>query len=1038
MRKQILGLDLGTNSIGWALLAVDDNQPVSIVDLGCRIFTRAVEEKTPIPKNAARRNSRLTRRVLQRRSARKKRMQNYLIKLGFLPETLRNNLSPEIILNEIGDPYRLRAIALDAKLKPHELGRVLLHLTQRRGFLSNRKTILGDMIDDPDVLQVIEEMENADDVSPEVAKEETAFKNDIKLLKDKIDKAGARTLGEYLAICHDGPCRRNRLRWGGHLRTDRQMYREELALICEQQAKHHPALTEQVQQELEKIIFFQRPLKFKKDSIGKCSLETDKPRAAIAKLESQQFRYLQDINNLEFFDYHSESWTALSKEQKTILIDLFEKNAFLTFPKIRKALKLTKCEFNLERGDKKLKGNITACKIRKFIDDWDRYPESRQFALVEDLVTIKKKSVLKNRLISHWNFPVKTAVDLCMLELEPGHTSLSLKAIKKLLPYLRNGEIYSDARIHAGYDYDLKEITPQDRLKPPPEIPNPIVQKGLHELRRLINAIIAKYGKPDAIRLEMARDLEMNTKRYQESLKRQKANLKANDEAEEKYREMLKKSPHLRLSEYMSRNDKLKYRLWIDQDMRCAYSGRSINMSTLFSAEVDIDHILPYSLTIDDSYMNKVVCYVEENRFKGQKTPIDAYGESENWLQIHQRIQRWPKKLSAKRDKFYKKTDEIRSDEFINSQLNDTRYICRVANNYLKDLGVDISVSKGITTSWLRHMWNLNTLLGESDNKNRKDYRHHAIDAAVVACIDRSFYQTLIKTAKKLEQERGEFKVNQLHLDPPWLGLRADLQEKLQSIIIAHSPQKKLTGALHEDTGAGFIEGLGTIYRKNLDANFTVKQIQSIVDDEVKSIITDHLASHDNNPKKAFAENVTVLHRDGITPIKRVRVIQSGTYTTKNKLERTKFGVRNKEGNIFKWMTFGNLHHIEIIKNKKLNEHYGIFVTNFEANQRAKGISCTKQPVVKKDHDQDEFILALHINDMVSLKVNGTDKIFRVKGLGQLDQNRQPRPVLLPHNISEGKEEQLSDSIKNLIGKYELKLLKVNAIGHQINDKNSR
>jgi CRISPR-associated endonuclease Csn1 len=152
MSKKILGLDIGSNSIGWALVELgDEGSPVGIVGLGSRIFTKAVEEKTPTPKNMKRRMARLTRRVLHRRSQRKQRMLNYLVKLQLLPAVLQGSTQPEVVLNSLGDPYILRAKALDSKLDAFELGRVILHLVQRRGFLSNRKTLLGDMADDPDV-----------------------------------------------------------------------------------------------------------------------------------------------------------------------------------------------------------------------------------------------------------------------------------------------------------------------------------------------------------------------------------------------------------------------------------------------------------------------------------------------------------------------------------------------------------------------------------------------------------------------------------------------------------------------------------------------------------------------------------------------------------------------------------------------------------------------------------------------------------------------------------------------------------------------
>ena len=989
MGKKILGLDLGTNSIGWALLDEIEDKPNKIIGLGSRIFIKAVEEKTPTPKNVKRRNARLTRRVLQRRARRKLRMLNYLITIKLLPPELTDNLTPEIILNELGNPYQLRAKALDNALTPFELGRVFLHLVQRRGFLSNRKTLLGDMADDPDVLDVLAELEGEDDTSSEHTKEESEFKNQIKKLKNNIIASGKRTLGEYLASLSHHDCKRNRKTEGGHLRTDRQMYRDELDLIWQQQKQHHSVLTDEIKEEIEQIIFYQRPLKLRADRIGKCSLEPSKTRTRIARLESQRFRYLQDINNLQYFDPYTEKSQSLNEQDKQKLVKLFENTETVSFAAIRKTLGLDKSyEFNLEIGTKKLKGNITACEIRKQIPEWDSFDEYKQHALIEDLLTITKKSVLKNRLVKHWGFSPNTAVQLCLLEFEPGHSNLSLKAINKMLPYLKEGRLYSKNKenepkgaLQMAYpNYSQQDkAEASDKLGTPPELPNPIVQKALHELRRLINAIIAEYGKPDAIRIEMARDLGMNTKRYKAFTDQQKANTKANNEAEEKYREQAQLSPHLKLSKYPSKTDKLKYRLWQDQKQLCAYSGKTISLSELFSANIEIDHIWPYSLSLDDSYMNKVVCYVRENRNKGQRTPIDAFsGNNEQWNQITQAISRWDRSLKSKRDRFFTPTAELQQRDFISNQLNDTRYISKVAQSYLKELGADISVNKGTTTAWLRHIWGLNDLIGETNKKERTDHRHHAIDAVVIACVDRRLYQTLVKTAQDLERQQTGLDMKDMVIDPPWLDLREDLQQRLDDIIIAHTPQLKLSGELHEVTGAGFIEGIGNVNRKDLDGSFT--QVEKIIDPVVKEIVAQHLQDYGNNPKQAFAEGVKVLHKDGVTPIKRVRVLQSKT--TLAKLEKTKFGARDKQGKVFKWLAYGNMHHVAIIKHKETGAYSGQFVTMMEASRRAKGINMPRQAIIKTDHGADyEFVMALHINDLVSVEKNGQRVFYRVQVL---------------------------------------------------------
>lgn len=1046
-KQKVLGIDLGSNSIGWALLNEIDGKPSGIIDIGCRIFTKAVEEKTPTPKNAKRRHARLLRRVLQRRARRKQRLQNYLLKLNLLPETLRDNPSPEQILNALGDPYQLRKLALDQALQPYQLGRVLLHLAQRRGFLSSRKTLLGDLVNDPDTIDLSTDLDDEEGDGSERAKEETAFKQDIALLKHAIEDNNCRTLGEYLAGLNPRQQnQRNRLHAGGHLRTDRQMYFDELEQIFAKQQSHHPQLSQEVQEEIQQIIFFQRPLKLRADRVGRCSLEPKNNRARLARLQSQQFRYLQDINNLKFFERHSELWLSLKESDRITLQQFFENHAEVSITGIRKRLGFDKhTEFNLERGNKKLKGNTTACKIRGVLSDWDQYSEDRQHALVEDFLTIQKKSVLKNRLIQHWRFDATTAVKLCLLEFEPGHASLSSKAINRLLPYLKQGLIYSEARKQISeYDYEPEKIAAVNRLGPPPETANPIVNKGLHELKRVINALIAEHGKPDVIRIELARDLEMNTKRYTEFTKQQKANSKANDEAQEKFHEQRKLSPHLGLRETASKSDRLKYRLWKDQDGLCAYSTRPISLSVLFSPEIEIDHILPYSESLDDSYLNKVVCFVEENRFKGQRTPIDAFGKSEQrWNQITQAITKWAKKdrrLAGKKNKFFMTAADVQKRDFLSSQLNDTRYIGKLALEYLQTLGVEITASKGATTAWVRHQWHLNSLLSDSGEKERTDHRHHALDAAVIACVNRRFYNDLVKTAKQLEQQKSQLEMRDLVIDPPWPNLRTDLQTALDQIIVAHTPQRKLNGELHDLTGAGFIEGIGNVYRKTLDESFAEKnkkgiftKVEKIIDPTIKKLVLRHLAKHADNLKSAFNPENVIYHKNGETPICRVRVVQSDT--SLKELGYTKHGAKDKAGKVFKWLPYNNIHHVEILKINSSGKVYGTLVTMMEASHRAKGIASDKQAIIQTNHgDGIEFIMALHKQDMVKLSIDSNVQYYQVTKLGQLDQGNQPRLELVPHTSAKDKAGAISDSVQNLITKYLMQSIQVNAIGKILND----
>jgi len=1025
MSKKVLGLDLGSNSLGWALLEETDGSVNSIVDIGSRIFTKAVEDKVPTPKNVKRRDMRLGRRVIQRRSRRKQRMLNYLVSLKLLPKELQGHTQPEIILNELGDPYELRVKALDTPLTPHEFGRILLHFVARRGFLSTKKQAAGDLIDDPDTIIFLNELDNESVGS----KEEGAFKADIKEVHASIDASGSRTLGEYLHKLAQGQCKRNRQHEGGHLRTERKMYQDELALIWieqEQYFSHLPTDFMSKDQGVLQIVFYQRPLKLKKDRVGTCSLEPKNYRAAMARLETQRFRYLQDVNNLQYFERHTDQWLSITHEDKQTLINYFEHNPKITITALKKQLgfdKLTK--INLEA--KNLKGNITACEIRSVLDEqWDHYTEEKQAALVEDLLSIKKKSALKTRLISHWGIDKSIAIKLCLLEFEPGHGSLSLKAIRKLLPFLQQGLIYSKkdyatgelgALQAAGYLDVEEEQANFDKLGPPAETSNPIVNKGLNELRRVVNAIIKQYGKPDIIRIEMARDLEMNTKRYKENEARQQKNRKENEKAVAAYKK-------LALGKYPSHDDKIKYRLWEDQGHSCAYSNKTIMLSQVFTAQVEIDHILPFKKSLDDSYMNKVLCFVSENRAKGDRTPKDVWGGDENkWLQITQAISRW-KGLDSKVKRFYQTEVDLQKRDFIASQLNDTRYIAKLALDYVQQLGCDVSVTKGYVVSQMRHQWGFNDLIGETDKKERTDHRHHAIDAVVIAATSRQMYK---KAVAQIER-------NKLNIERPYESIKDELAEQLNQTIISHASQKKLSGGLHEETGAGFIEKHGgLVYRKNLAPDFTVKNANSIVDETVRELVLAHLLKHDNEPKKAFADGFIVYHKDDKTPIKRVRVLQSKT--TKEKLEQSKFGIRDRSGKIFKYMAYGNMHHVEVVQHNETGKYKGAFVTMMEASHRAKGIRSKLNPegeaqaIVKRDHGSEwKFVMALHINDIVSID-NGEGQLFyRVQKLDSANN----RFYLRAHQAStlNNKEDALAVTInQENFGRHSLKVHQINAIG---------
>lgn len=1044
---KVLGLDLGTNSIGWSLIEEDrDGKPVKLVDCGTRIFIKAVEEKTPTPKNHKRRQARMARRLIQRRARRRRRLENYLIKLGFLPKEVKDVVCRESILNNIGsieksvngktvqvsvDPYFLRTKALDSKLEPYELGRVFLHLVARRGFQSNRKTLFSEMLDDPDVQELLQELEKEAPEDPsEAQREESAFKAAIGELQEGIKKSGCRTLGEYVHKLPVTQRKRNR-------RTGREMYKKELELILAEQSKYYSSLTEQVQQEIDYIIFYQRPLRTPKETIGYCSLERKSRRAHMARLEYQRFRYLQDINNLTYNNEQVDTKTGEivglgikpSDDDRNLLIKELELHRKISWggtksASVKKLLGLSRnIKFNLEATSKNgLSGNQTACAIRAVLGNkWDSMPAEQQLALVEDLISYEKKLALKKRLIEHWGLEPRLAIELVTADLPDGYANLSLKAIRKLLPHMEKGMKYSDARVAAGYLYERKldddKEKALDKLPLPPQIRNPIVQKALFEVRRVVNAAIATYGKPDAIRIELPRELTMSKSQKVAHLKKQNENQRANEKADQAYEDVRKANPHLQLPVRSGNEDRLRYRLWQEQDQVCLYTGKQISMTELFSSAVEIDHILPYSRTLDDSFLNKAVVMATANRDKGNRTPFEAYsGTIAVWERIIQRAKALhPAKY---RNVLREELDKI--DDFINSQLTDTAYISREVKDYVSKVGCDVSVTKGIITAKLRKQWGLNNILG-GDVKNRSDHRHHAVDATVTALTSRRLYKSIVRAAEKGRD---------IHIDPPWENFRDTLERKMEEIIVSHAPVRKLVGAFHEETGYGVQAkedgGLRVVSRKPLDEKFDAKQIAKVVDQDLRSLLDEHLAKFNGNPKIAFSPENRPCYGEGHAPIRHVRIITADNFNPDSHLS-----VRDKNGKPYRYHPFGNNHHVEIFRHKETGRIKSEFVTTWQAAQR---VRRDRKSLINTEHGPEwEFLMALCISDLVSIVDNNVKSYFRV-------QNLDPdggRLVLRQHLAAtlDDDRQKIRKSVKSLITDFDMQHVQISPLGHISNDK---
>lgn len=871
----ILGLDLGTTSVGWAIVeCTSAGRPLRITNSNSRIFLSMVEADTKVPKNKKRREKRLMRRQGARYKQRRNELVGLLLSNQLLPTDIGEHTSWERNLNNLGHPIALRARAAEEKVSLFELGRIFLNLLRRRGYKSNRGAKFQLLMKELGNSFSLDEYDQPDTDSAvaDVKKNETGLVlTGIRLMEEVRKAIGQRaTLAQVLVeiakrenheLRRPHTLTRNEVSKKGkttafHLHALREWYEEEFSVIWDFQQKYHPEiLTNALRIAILQCLFFQRPLQSQKSKVGNCSLLLHKKRAAKALLEAQECRMLEDLNNLEYQLPRGESKKLNEDERRVILTafsdtNMLNERGLFSWAAIKKHIGLPpKTKFNLERTSKSgLYGNRTQMAlIRTMPEKWQSLGADKltaesfsksQLALVGDLVNIEDKLALFNRLTNKyslsnercpWRFSEAEAFALVTLELDNGYSKHCLKVMCDLLPHLRAGAIYPVALGLAGYmrkdQIDLKGLA---RLPEAPEIANPIVQKALYETRRVVNALIDKYGKPKIVRIEMARDMKASKAHREEMDKQNKVNQKRNEAAAMHLRDLNRTYPDLNIR--INRESILRYKLLEEQKERCAYSSSEapyISDRALFDGSTDVDHIYPLSLSGDDSYANKVLCFRRENMEKGQKTPWQAWGDSDKYQRIVERLEAlsdYPHtKLRRIKDRNFKP-----NEDFIAAQLNDTRYICVAVRNYLAILGYDdqhLQVTRGQMTAEIRRLWGLSNILpkvtgfptqeqidtetGEvsatkdrdiEKKKDRGDHRHHAIDAIVTALIDKTVFANLLNRYRYRERT-GSWPDTPLECDID--NLRTQTSDLVMANVVSHAANRKVDGALHDELPFG-------------------------------------------------------------------------------------------------------------------------------------------------------------------------------------------------------------------------------------------
>ncbi|MGD0761781.1 MAG: type II CRISPR RNA-guided endonuclease Cas9 [Roseiarcus sp.] len=862
--------DLGTNSLGFAVWRTGPDPggtfgadaPRELLWSGVRLFKDGRNPKDQqslatmrrIPKQARKRRDRFVLRRADLVAA--------LVATGLMPSDASERKALEAL-----DPYALRAAALDRALNPCEIGRAIFHLNQRRGFKSNRKTDKGD-------------------------KDKGKIALASAKLRDALRERNCRTFGEFLWMRHRGyqhdphrvrdPGRQStRIRLEGagakalyEFYPTRDMIRDEFDAIWRAQSAHHPALlTPEAHDALAKVLFRQRDLKPPK--IGKCTFVPGEERLPKALPSVEARETYERLAHLRISE-GARSERGLTPGERDALASVLLSEGKMTYAKMRKALKLGGgARINFEQaGETEMKGSLTGkllLKANHFGPRWLTLDWPQRDAFVAKLLDEQDPETLVARLVREDGLSEEAARECATIPLADGYSRLGATANAAIFDALKNEReadgglvTYAEAVRRAGQDREppwhhsderdgeifarlpyygqvlQRHVLPgsmddKDRGDAAAfwgRIMNPTVHIGLNQLRRVVNALIARFDAPDQIVVELARELKLNAEQKEREQKQNRENRDANEKRIAKLAELGvpdtgENRARLKLYEEQQRAG--------DGVALCPFSGRAIGIAQVFTSDIEVEHILPRSRTLDDSAANKVLCFREMNRLKRGKSPFEAFGDKPEWGDIVARADKLP---NNKRWRF--KPDAMKRFEeeggFLARQLNETKYLSRIAKAYLgKVCDPDqIYVTPGTLTGLLRGKWGLNSLLGDANRKNRTDHRHHAIDAIVIGAMTRALLQSLARDAGRAEQ--SEFDAVLGKISWPFEDFRDAVRASLGKLVVSNKPEHGKGGALHKDNPFGLItdqkeaEEIGNLVRRRPLIDLTCGEIDVVRD----------------------------------------------------------------------------------------------------------------------------------------------------------------------------------------------------------------
>ena len=1002
MNKEInyaLGLDIGITSVGWSVINLDINR---IEDLGVRIFNAAENPKDGASLALPRRAARGRRRLTRRKAYRINRVKKLIVSENILTESELNNIFTN---KDIISVWEARVQGLDRMLSNEEWAKILINLCKRRGFKSNRKNEAKD-------------------------KEMGQILTSININAEKMEETKSRTIGELIykeTISEEDKYKAFRNKSGEYNRcVSRDMIRNEIHTLFEQQRKFgNKNASDDVEDKYLEIFNSQRPYSNFEELeklVGWCTFEKKKyKRAPKNCISAEEFVLYESINKLSII-CNGEKRKLNNEERDLIVNEAFNKKE-IKYSGLRKLLSLNDEErfstltYSIDKDMSKtentkfisLKGYH---EIKKAIEHgvnkeyWKNIKGNKK--MLNDIAYVltlgKTDEEIENQLRLR-DIPseiIEAVSDMSFSKFN----NLSIEAIDKILPFMKEGYQYNEACEKAGYDF--KAIYKGEKCKKLPvieidEIVNPVVIRSLAQTRKVINAVIDRYGSPIRINIELARELSKNFKDRKAIEKEQKENRDNIDKIKKQLEELMGKVPTGR--------EVLKYRLWQQQRGECAYTQRQIFLENLFSpGYCEIDHIIPFSRCFDDSLSNKVLVMGVENQRKGNRTPYEYFGSDiERWNKYEIWVKGSHLNYKKKNNLLKKKLSQEEQKEWKSRNLNDTKYICRYISNFVNSrLEFKESESKqkvitinGKATAYLRAVWGLSKVREDGD-------KHHALDATIVAVATQGMVQKIshyskanelkyirkyddyidVETGEIVNLEEYEAERNGI-LPRPWQGFSQELMlrlsddpkeelkktpinsydmdfisNSLRPIFVSRVPFRKIGGKLFKETVYSkkyFKEGyfvskkkLSDLKEKDLDNLYNYE-----CDKRLYDAIIERMKVFNYDGKKAFVEEFRKPTKNGeLGPVVRSIKVKT-TVPFKDGIEVNE-GLSAKEGMV----------RIDIYE--KENKYFVVPVYRY---QIANNSIPNKAATAKKKEDEwtiiDEtfnFKFSIYKNDLIEIK----------------------------------------------------------------------